>query len=331
MHVWDRLKALRISSVQRRHERYRIILCWKILEGLVPQQGNIKSVRRPLKGRMVLEPTIKSSSKAKSLKEASFTIQAARLFNSLPRSIRDYRTADGGTLDGFKKILGTYIEAIPDLPRDQAGGWMPNPTDNHGRNSNSLQHWRPYLQKNQNAAFNQLELMISSQPGAAEGDVHPEDLLQGDQPGDIGTSTGTTAARTSEPTGSSTAPISETAPDSGIAPQSNHEEQLTSVNTSRQDRRTVLEPAQGSFEPTHHPPELNKLRHLAEEGGGREEGGVGDQNNQGVGLPAPGEEHQIPTDHRDGSLDQNLHSETQQRHLAEGGVVGGTETGHQNQ
>ena len=120
MHFWDRIKALGISSIQRRHERYRIILCWKILEGLVPQQGNIKSVRRPQKGRLVLEPTIKSSSKAKSLKESSFTIQAARLFNSLPRSIRDYRTTDGGTLNGFKRLLGTYINPIPDLPRNPA-------------------------------------------------------------------------------------------------------------------------------------------------------------------------------------------------------------------
>ena len=197
MHFWDRIKALGISSIQRRHERYRIILCWKILEGLVPQQGNIRSVRRPQKGRLVLEPTIKSSSKAKSLKESSFTIQAARLFNSLPRSIRDYRTADGGTLNGFKRLLGTYIDAIPDLPRDPAGGWMPNPTDNHGRSSNSLYHWRPFLQKTQGASFKQLEVIVSSQPGAAQGDVQPEeDHLQEDQDGDQRTSTGVT--RTTE-------------------------------------------------------------------------------------------------------------------------------------
>ena len=61
-HLWDHLKLLGISSIQRRHERYRIILCWKILEGLVPQQGNIKSIWRPYKGRLVVEPTIKATS-----------------------------------------------------------------------------------------------------------------------------------------------------------------------------------------------------------------------------------------------------------------------------
>ena len=69
-----------------------------------------------------MEPTIKSASKAKSLKESSFTIQTARLFNSLPQTIRNYRTADGGTLEGFKRTLRTYIDAIPDLPRDPTGG-----------------------------------------------------------------------------------------------------------------------------------------------------------------------------------------------------------------
>ena len=88
-HLWDRLKLLGISSIQQRHERFRIILCWKILEGLVPQQGNIRCIWRPYKGRLVLEPTIKQTSKTKSLKESSFTIQAARLLNSLPKSIRN--------------------------------------------------------------------------------------------------------------------------------------------------------------------------------------------------------------------------------------------------
>ena len=107
-----------------------------------------------------MEPTIKQNSKAKSLKESSFTIQAARLFNSLPQSIRNYRTADGGTLEGFKRTLGTYIDSIPDLPRDPAGGWMPDPTDNLGGNSNSLHHWRPFLQKNYPTRLNNLDQIV---------------------------------------------------------------------------------------------------------------------------------------------------------------------------
>ena len=115
---------------------------------MVPQQGNIKAMWKPYKGRLVEAPPTKANSRAKSLREASFTVQAGKLFNSLPESIRNYRTADGGMLEGFKRTLGHYLKAIPDLPRDPAGGWWPDPTDHQGRNSNSLHHWRPYLQKN---------------------------------------------------------------------------------------------------------------------------------------------------------------------------------------
>ena len=146
-HFWDRLKILGISLIQRRHERFRIILTWKIVEGIIPHHGGIHSIWRPYKGRMLLEPNIKQSSKAKSIQEASFPVQAARLWNSLPKCIRNYRTADGGTLEGFKRSLGLYLSCIPDLPRDQAGGWMPDPKDSKGRHSNSLYHWRPHLQK----------------------------------------------------------------------------------------------------------------------------------------------------------------------------------------
>ena len=82
-HFWDRLKLLGISSIQQRQERYHIILCTKILEGLVPQQGNIRGIWRPYKGRLVNIPTIKSTKKARGLREASFTIQGGWLLKRL--------------------------------------------------------------------------------------------------------------------------------------------------------------------------------------------------------------------------------------------------------
>ena len=132
----------------------------------------------------MLEPTIKQTSKAKSLKESSFTIQAARLFNSLPKSIRNYRTADGGTLEGFKRTLGTYIDSIPDLPRDPAGGWMPDPTDNLGRNSNNLHHGRPFLKKNYPSKLNNLDQIVQLHsygvPGGVSQDAGPSSDSLGD-------------------------------------------------------------------------------------------------------------------------------------------------------
>ena len=113
-------------------------------------------------------PTIKSTSHARGLREASFTIQGGRLFNSLPQSIRNYRTADGGTLEEFKRTLGNYLRAIPDLPRDP-GGWMQDPPDQSGHSSNSLHHWRPFLQKNFPSKIKDIDLIISIQSGVPGG------------------------------------------------------------------------------------------------------------------------------------------------------------------
>ena len=51
------------------------------------------------------------------------------------------------SLQGFKSILGSYLRLVPDKPRDNPGGWFPNPVNETGQYSNSLTHWRPWLQK----------------------------------------------------------------------------------------------------------------------------------------------------------------------------------------
>ena len=194
---------------------------------------------------------------------------------------------------------------------------MPDPTDSHGRSSNSLHHWRPYLQKTQKAAFKQLEVIVSSQPGAAQGDVQPEENhLQEDQDGDQGTSSGTTVTRAAELRESSPAPTPETAPETAPQSEASPEEQLTSENIPGQARRTQQGPVLGSPEPTHHPSEPHKLRHLAEEGGVRGEGGAGNQNNQGAGQPVMGKQHPLCAKPRNGSPEQTHQPATQQRHLA---------------
>ena len=60
--------------------------------------------------------------------------------------IRNYGGFDT-SLQGFKAILGSYLRLVPDKPRDNQGGWFPNPVNETGQHSNSLIHWRPWLQK----------------------------------------------------------------------------------------------------------------------------------------------------------------------------------------
>ena len=189
-------------------------------------------------------------------------------------------------MDGFKKLLGTYINAIPDIPQDPAGGWWPDPTDNHGRNSNSLYHWHPFLQKTQTASLKQLELIVSSQPGAAQGDVQPEeDPLQEDQDGDLGTSSGSTVTRTAELRESSPAAAPETAPVTAPQSKSSPEGTADFRNTSSQVKRTPQDPVIGSLEPSHPTLEPHRQRYLPAEGGVGGGATTGPQNSQEAGQP----------------------------------------------
>ena len=82
---WDRLKILRMYSQERRRERYRIIFVWKVLQGLV-QGYPISSSQSPRRGRLVKVAKLCSSapSAVKKAREASLSVQGARLFNLLP-------------------------------------------------------------------------------------------------------------------------------------------------------------------------------------------------------------------------------------------------------
>ena len=47
LNYWERLKKLKMYSLQRRRERYIIIYTWSIIENLVPNVGNISSYAIP--------------------------------------------------------------------------------------------------------------------------------------------------------------------------------------------------------------------------------------------------------------------------------------------
>ena len=100
---------------------------------------------REYKGRMCTVPPIKSKGRVRKLREGSMGIQGVLLLNSLPMSVRNYG-GPGTSLNGFKGVLGRYLKLVPDKPRDLSGGWMPNPTNSAGIHSNSLVHWRHFLQ-----------------------------------------------------------------------------------------------------------------------------------------------------------------------------------------
>ena len=69
-------------------ERYRAIYIWKIIEGISPNCG-IQVINSDRRGREIHIPQIKGKGKFKTLREGSFQIHGAKIFNSLPKSIRN--------------------------------------------------------------------------------------------------------------------------------------------------------------------------------------------------------------------------------------------------
>ena len=112
---WEQLKYLKLFSLQRRRERYRIIYLWKILENQVPQIGELKAIIHKRNGRLCYMSNIKSSASAriKTIRHGSFSIHAPQLFNSLPKDIRNI---SGCSVDVFKRELDKYLQRIPDEP-----------------------------------------------------------------------------------------------------------------------------------------------------------------------------------------------------------------------
>ena len=144
----DRLKAMNLQSIQRRHERYKIIYIYKIKEGLVPN--------------LPLDPSNPTSSFALTFttnyrsgcrcsipnqtlhhnpatipRDSSFALTASNLWNCLPPSIS---LISNVSVSSFKNQLDKFLALFPDDPRCSASGMFTDP--NTGRVSNSIWHMR---------------------------------------------------------------------------------------------------------------------------------------------------------------------------------------------
>ena len=106
LNYWDRLKYLKMYSQERRMERYRILYVWKIIEKISPNCGlEVKTSER--RGREVIIPPSKGSGKFHTLREGSFQVHGPRLFNSLPKKIRNLTRI---SLEEFKMKLNSMID-----------------------------------------------------------------------------------------------------------------------------------------------------------------------------------------------------------------------------
>jgi hypothetical protein len=135
---WTRLKLFKISSHERRMERYRSFYIWKILEGQAPDCGVKLAPQNERLGRRCEIPKLKSNGRMaiQTLREQSFQVNGARLFNRMPNHIRDIRRSK----DDFKEALDGFLCTVPDQPR--MGRLVPTAVCRvTGRQSNSLLAW----------------------------------------------------------------------------------------------------------------------------------------------------------------------------------------------
>ena len=135
---WNRLDSMKMYSQERRMERYRCIYMWKVLEGRVPNCGVAETPTNERLGRRVEVPRLLPGGRGAvhTMREQSFQVNGARLFNSLPKELRSMRQSQ----EDFKASLDQFLATVPDQPR--MGGLVPEATDQlTGRQSNSLLAW----------------------------------------------------------------------------------------------------------------------------------------------------------------------------------------------
>lgn len=118
LNYWERLSELKMYSVHRRHERYQIVYIYKILENLVPNLSvnKIESKYSERRGRLCIIPTLANSQCPSAIinaREASLPLKGAKLYNILPKYLRNIT---GISVESFKHHLDKYLLTIPDEP-----------------------------------------------------------------------------------------------------------------------------------------------------------------------------------------------------------------------
>ena len=140
LNYWERLHELKLYSLQRRRKRYIIIYIWKITQHMVPNIDGtmgykIKTRNHPRHGTQCVIQYPTNRNPSQSLQENAITVFGHRLYNSLPKYLRDIETVK---TEKFIFELDKFLELIHDQPK------MPNYDTAAGSNSilDQLTHLR---------------------------------------------------------------------------------------------------------------------------------------------------------------------------------------------
>jgi hypothetical protein len=111
---WKMLKIMRLYSIERRTERFKILYTWKVFEHLAPNYGIVmrESVSA---GRLCdVSPLITGFPESvKNIRLCSLQHVGPCLWNSLPAELRAVTQVN---TDTFKHKLDQYLSFLPDTP-----------------------------------------------------------------------------------------------------------------------------------------------------------------------------------------------------------------------
>ena len=109
---WERLSSLKLYSLQRRRERFIFLHMFKIFTNLSPNNYNLHFHNHIRLGPQCSRPNYKCrTASTNTLRFNSFTCIGARIFNIMPRHIKD-----APSLDTCKRRLDNLLQTLPDEP-----------------------------------------------------------------------------------------------------------------------------------------------------------------------------------------------------------------------
>ena len=122
LNYWDRLHELKLYSLQRCRERYIVPSIWMKTQHMVPNIDGtigytIKTRKHPRHGTQCVIQHPTNRNPPQSLQENAITVFGPRLYNSLPKYLRDIESVK---TEKFKFELDKFLDNIPDQPK------MPN-------------------------------------------------------------------------------------------------------------------------------------------------------------------------------------------------------------
>ena len=118
VNYWERLRDLKIYSLERRRERFIILCAYRVLIGLMEYHGfDVFMERGGIKIRSKYNRY--APAQIKKIRHSSFFYKGPQLYNLLPTDLRQMEEIDvpyQSHVDEFKKKLDKYLTNIPDQP-----------------------------------------------------------------------------------------------------------------------------------------------------------------------------------------------------------------------